>query len=154
MLHLIIAKYKPENLKRLEYDIFQEINSYELERLQKYSGINREHRVLGFHLLKLQLSYFMEDLQLRDMCRSPYHKPFFKSTGFDFSISHSGEYVVCIASQKAKVGIDIERWDEKLILPEADFLSDGEQQSLIQNSSPALFLELLQLIFALCAFVR
>ncbi len=37
-----------------------------------------------------------------------YNKPFFERAGFEFNISHSGEFVICAFCEEAEIGVDIE----------------------------------------------
>lgn len=48
--------------------------------------------------------HFLENIKL-----SAYGRPFIQNSEIDFNISHSGNYVVCVVSNIAKVGVDIEK---------------------------------------------
>lgn len=52
---------------------------------------------------KFNLHAKLENLKFND-----FNKPFFDIENFNFNISHSGKYVLCIGSNDCKVGIDIE----------------------------------------------
>ncbi len=63
--------------------------------------------VIGKILLSQTLDFFGLDLKLNSIKYNKHNRPYFESQ-FDFNISHSGNLVVCIASEKHKVGIDVE----------------------------------------------
>lgn len=61
---------------------------------------------------KLLLLHALKDLgagkmPLSEIKYTQYNRPYLQN-GFDFNISHSGNYVVCACSDQHKVGIDIE----------------------------------------------
>ncbi len=69
----------------------------------------RQLRLTG----KLMLVYLLECYGLKDGCLmeqlaySSKNKPFFPNTPFGFSISHSGDMVVCGAVDYGEIGVDI-----------------------------------------------
>ena len=133
MLRLSIAKYKRESVSAIESEILLELNPYESKRIREYTFKNKEHRIIGFHLLKNQLNYFKEPFSLFELQRNSFHKPYFNNTSFDFSISHSNNYVVCLASESEKVGVDIEFEEQELINMDSDFFCSSEKESVRQQ---------------------
>ena len=62
--------------------------------------------LLGKLLLRKAISPF--GLSLADIRYTEFEKPYFDGP-FDFSIGHSGDFVVCALSASSRVGVDIER---------------------------------------------
>jgi 4'-phosphopantetheinyl transferase len=71
---------------------------------------DRELRTLGMWVLvRLLESFGYTGDVLRRLDYGPFGRPFFSGLkGFDFNLSHSGNYAVCAASTGGRVGIDIE----------------------------------------------
>lgn len=68
---------------------------------------DRQARILSkLHIVK-QLNMFNFDLNLNDLRKDTFNKPYFNEK-FYFSIAHSHQIVVSIASNESNVGIDIE----------------------------------------------
>ena len=139
MLRLLIAKYNKDSILKIESEILPELNSYEAKRINDYNFENKAHRIAAFYLLKIQLNYFEEIFSLFEIKRDSFHKPFFKDSVFDFSISHSKNYVVCLASKSQKVGVDIEFEEQNLENIDSDFFCSAEKKSLLQQNDPELF---------------
>jgi phosphopantetheinyl transferase len=135
MINLIIAKYHSLSILDLEKQTVALLNPYELNRVNNYNGENKEHRVIGFELLRQQLDYFNQKISLFDLQRTQFHQPYFKNTPFQFSISHSKNYVICLASTVTPLGVDIEFEDSSLINLESDFLNVDEKLSLSINNN-------------------
>lgn len=110
--------------------IQQKISNYkhEEDRLQRLAGYFLLQEMITSYQLQHQLN--LSHLQLQAN-----HKPYFHYP-FHFSIAHAKERIVCLASTKHLVGIDLEyirAIDTNLL---ADYLTVEEQQ-FIQNSSQA-----------------
>jgi len=75
--------------------------------LLKRNPLDVQLSVCGNLLILELLNRFGLNLSLADLHYNPWQRPYF-NTGFDFNISHSGNVVVCCATDNGKVGIDIE----------------------------------------------
>jgi 4'-phosphopantetheinyl transferase len=139
MVHLIIAKYNRLSVSVIEKEIVKQLNPYELNRINNYNDENREHRIIGFELLRQQLAYFNQKISLFDLQRSQFHQPYFKTTSFQFSISHSKNFVICLASTITPLGVDIEFEDSNLINLESEFLNSDEKAKLAVNNTSEYF---------------
>lgn len=139
MLHLIIAKYNSSSVSLIENEIMEQLNPYEFNRINKYNGENKEHRIIGFELLRQQLAYFNQKISLYDIKRSQFHQPYFESIPFQFSISHSKDYVICLASEITPLGVDIAFEDANLINLDSDFLNHDEKAKLYENNNTKYF---------------
>ncbi|MCW2118730.1 4'-phosphopantetheinyl transferase family protein [Flavobacterium sp. 7A] len=133
MLRILISKLNIDS--DLELELLAQLNEYELTRVGNSNLKSRKQKLVGFYLLKKQLDYFEQTNSVKDLKRNEFHKPFFLNTFFDFSISYSKEYVVCMASVQAKVGVDIEFNDLKQVNFESPFFSKSEQIKLKESKN-------------------
>lgn len=108
----------------------QQINAeYQLEadRARNLIGkllLNKALRETGYHTILLEnLKY------------TTYKKPYL-STEFDFSISHSGAYVLCAFSEKSLLGVDIEQIKTFDIQEVADMMSIHERVQISSAKNP------------------
>jgi len=46
---------------------------------------------------------------LKNLKSTQYHRPYLPGSAVDFNISHAGDFVICVVSPEARVGIDIEK---------------------------------------------
>lgn len=69
---------------------------------------SRQAYIFGRLIVLEMLQEFSIDDDLSGMNYSNYDRPYFNGK-IDFNISHSNDFVVCIASDECKVGIDIEK---------------------------------------------
>lgn len=102
----------------------------------------KAQRIAGKYLLLKLLEYYKLSGQysLNDLTYSLGNKPFFAGSRFEFSLSHSGDFVLCIAATNGKVGIDIEQHQgirTDLLQPYFDRFSRG-----LINASETPVLEL------------
>lgn len=90
-----------KHLASLPHQMQQKIIAYQ-DKLEMQS------RIIGKLLIKKQLAHFcLKQMTLEDLKYSPNNKPFFENK-LQFSLSYSNGFVVCAASNKANIGIDIE----------------------------------------------
>ncbi len=74
-----------------------------------YRGQIRTESIMGYMLLRqLSRKHFGTDLDLRQIQLSPTGKPYLPESDLHFSISHSADFVACVAASEP-VGIDIEQ---------------------------------------------
>ena len=92
-----------------EFDIKSSVipNSILKEILLYKNWQDRQARVLSKLLIIKQLELFHVDLNLSNLKKDTFNKPYFNEC-FNFSIAHSHQIVVCIAFVTCNVGIDIE----------------------------------------------
>lgn len=105
-----------------------------LQRLRRPEDLNNS--LLGMQLLKTGMNH----LEFRGFCLSGVHyranrKPHL-SEAVDFSISHSGELVVCALTKNGRVGIDTEKLRPVSLHSFSRFLSASESHDS-GNSSDA-----------------
>ena len=79
------------------------------DRLKKKQNIAKiQMSILGYILLKEALKHNGFSQQIEEIYYTINGRPSTQEN-FDFNISHSGDYVVCVFSTQLQVGIDIER---------------------------------------------
>lgn len=82
------------------------------KNIRKYKRWQDSHASLyGKLLLKQGLIKMGFDCQLNEMKLKEYGKPYFENSPFDFNISHSHNYILCVISgeEKNNLGVDIEK---------------------------------------------
>jgi 4'-phosphopantetheinyl transferase len=87
------------------------------EKNSRYRRWEDRHLHLFARLLLRRglLKYGYEENILNAIQTNAYDKPFLNET-IDFSISHSGKYVVCAISNDTRLGVDIEKKDRQFDL--------------------------------------
>jgi len=88
-------------------------------------------RILLFRGIREQYNI---DLEEKDIRYNVYNKPFFKDNPVYFSISHSGEIVLCAISDNTPIGIDIEKMYEIKIDTFRPYMLDSEWNRIILSS--------------------
>ncbi len=102
--------------------------------LLKRNPLDVQLSVCGNLLLIELIKRFELNLNLEDLRYNSYQRPYF-DTGFDFNISHSGNMVVCCATDNGKVGIDIELTGPVNFNYE-DYFTPTEQKNIRANENP------------------
>lgn len=112
---ILYYKVSPESINSAQQsaqiaDWIEELPIIKQNRIKKLH--RQKDRVLslaGLQLLKIAISEYLGSPFSLDQLQFPEHgKPYFNSN-IDFNISHSGDFVCCIASDNFKVGVDIEK---------------------------------------------
>jgi len=93
-------------LPKFAFDFIEKIKKYKRWQDAQLSLLGR---ILLFRGIREQYNINLEE---KDICYDTYSKPFFKGNPVYFSISHSGEIVICAISGKESIGIDIEKLTE------------------------------------------
>ncbi len=91
--------------------------------------------MLGRLLLKHGFECNYEIFSDKDLVFSEYNKPMLKEHPFQFNISHSGDIAICIISDVAEVGIDIEQMKEIKIEDFKFQMVENEWNKLIASDS-------------------
>ncbi|HYQ72959.1 MAG TPA: 4'-phosphopantetheinyl transferase superfamily protein [Gammaproteobacteria bacterium] len=109
----------------------------ELQRLRRSEDLNNS--LLGMQLLKTGMSHLeFRDFHLSGVQYSANRKPHL-SEAVDFSISHSGDMVVCALTRNGRIGIDTEKQRPVSIRSFSRFLSASE--CLASGDSSDAFLD-------------
>jgi 4'-phosphopantetheinyl transferase len=102
--------------------------------LRKRKWIDRQLSIAGRLLLKETLAQLgLQELSLNDLKFTSHHRPWVDS-GIDFNISHSGNIVVCCATDNGKIGVDIEQVKPIDFEDYTDYFTENEW-SIIQNAA-------------------
>lgn len=102
--------------------------------LAKRNPLDVQLSVSGYLLLLALIKYFEADVTLQDIVFNKHKRPGF-TNGFDFNISHSGNRVICCATNNGKVGIDIEQIKPVKINLD-DYFNPAEQQQIRGAQNP------------------
>ncbi|HEY6978202.1 MAG TPA: 4'-phosphopantetheinyl transferase superfamily protein [Chitinophagaceae bacterium] len=108
MIKLFLSNYRN---KLNEAEFFKYLNLFPEEIINKILRLkrweDRQATLYGKLLLKKGLEEAGLDPGLIDLKYTKYGRPYLEHA-FDFNISHSAGYVVCVISTNSKIGIDIE----------------------------------------------
>lgn len=117
-----------------EYEKFRKLISEEkCLRVDKYKYVEDYQRSLLADVLSRKMIADMTgvDAEKLDIRTSEYGKPYvFNIMGVHFNVSHSGEYVACIVSDRP-CGIDIEKIDEVDLSIAQRFFTKNECQYIV-----------------------
>ena len=104
------------------------------QALRKRQWIDQQLNIGGKLLLLHILKQFKSQLSLSDLNYNVYHRPYFND-GPDFNIAHSGNIVVCCATDRGKIGVDIEQVKEMDLTDYADYFTPNEWDKIKQYSN-------------------
>lgn len=107
IMHTKIINKLPDNLYK------ELLNKIPIQLQEKNARFvrwqDRHAHLFGKVLLQELLMQFGYDQDcLHNILYTQYNRPYIEGN-IDFNISHSGEYVVCVAAEAIKTGIDIEK---------------------------------------------
>lgn len=96
---------------------------------------DRTANLFGKLLLSKGLAYLNLDYTLNDLKISKYRKPYINDK-FDFSISHSGRYVICLIAFGQKAGIDVEQVANFDLNNFVNIFTHSEIASILSSTHP------------------
>jgi len=116
MIHVFIASinYHMSDSKYKKY--FSQLPPLMKENVTKYRVKEDRYRTLVGKILLLRYLTKYTNATLDDVKLTEYKKPYLENQSIDFSISHSGEYVIVAFSKNTKIGIDIEYLNKNIDL--------------------------------------
>lgn len=116
---------------------FLSLNASEQKELE---SITAPQSRLRWMASRLALKSVFDEWKIIDTQKDRHGKPYFELLDGHFSLSHSGEYAVCIYHPMNTVGIDIEFMRSKIFNIQHKFMKEGELDSLCKdNTKQALF---------------
>jgi 4'-phosphopantetheinyl transferase len=134
MLRIYIAENNTEWSSDKLDEMMQPLPQDMQQKILAYRGWQeRQARILGKHMLLKLLKDFDLSLTLADLRYTEFNKPYL-SSGFDFSIAHSNEIVICAGAINAEIGADIEKMLPIEISDYEDHLTTNEW-NLIHKAS-------------------
>jgi phosphopantetheinyl transferase len=92
--------------------------------------ITHPHKQLQHAAGRYLLPYLFEDFPYDEILIASTRKPYLPDEQYHFSISHCGDYVAAIVSKNERVGIDIEKPQQKIVNISTKFLHKEEYQFL------------------------
>ena len=98
---------------------------------------DRQRSLLGKLLLRELLDIFglERDLSL-NIQQTRYKRPYVGNDLFDYNISHSGQYILCIASDETRVGIDVEEMKSVCLSDYRFALTEQEWSEVLSAEDP------------------
>lgn len=128
---------KITNFTKKEYEKFRELISEEkCLRIARFKFLEDYQRALLADVLSRKMIERMTGIEAQklDIRIGPYGKPYiFNSSGIEFNVSHSGEYVACIVSDKP-CGIDIEKIDRWDLSMAKRFFTENEYRYIVNGT--------------------
>ena len=85
-----------------------ETEDFFLQQVPLKKDVSHPHKRLQHLAGRYLLSFLFDGFPLEEILIADTRKPFLENEQYHFSISHCGEYAAAIASNKERVGIDIE----------------------------------------------
>jgi 4'-phosphopantetheinyl transferase len=118
-------------------DYISLLSTTEQKRILGYRRWQDAHLSLFGKLLVMQglILYGYKKEKILELNYTSYHRPFFVD-GPEFNISHSGNYVICVISDSAKIGTDIEKISEIDLNEFNSCWTDKEFKNIMANSLP------------------
>jgi phosphopantetheinyl transferase len=101
--------------------------------LQK--SISHPHKRLQHLAGRLLLKEMYPKFPLRLIQIADTKKPYLEEDPYHFSISHCGDYAAAIVSKEYRVGVDVERENDKIGLIQNKFMSEGEKKMFYEQSA-------------------
>ncbi len=114
-----------------------------LQKVPLHNKVSHPYKKLQHLAGRYLLPVLFEDFPLEEIVIADTKKPFLENEKYHFSISHSGNFVAAIASEKNRVGVDVELVTPRIRNISDKFLNDSEKK-YINNwvELPQLQLEL------------
>lgn len=100
-------------------------------------NITHPHKRLQHLCARYLLQQLAPGFPMAAIVAEQYHKPFLPGHPWYFSVSHCDDYAAAIVSTTQPVGIDVETVEQRVLKIRHKFLTDFEEQILI-NDCPAL----------------
>ena len=137
----VYSAFFDKQLSGDQYDFY--IAQLSVKEQQKLSKFRRWEDATASLIGKILLMKMMQEehrstVSLNDMEYTKYNKPFFQNE-VDFSIAHSGNYVVCAMARNGKIGIDIERMNNVDITYYKYILSHNELDCIAVSGGHDIF---------------
>lgn len=107
-----------------------------LQKVSLKREITHPHKRLQHLAGRIMLTVLYPDFPFELVRIADTKKPFLENEAFHFSISHCGNYAAVIVSRDYRVGVDVERTSLKVDKVKHKFLSQQEQ-NVVVDASPA-----------------
>ncbi|HLX90727.1 MAG TPA: 4'-phosphopantetheinyl transferase superfamily protein [Puia sp.] len=122
----------------------EEPEAFFLSRVPSHGSVTHPYKKLQHLAGRYALTAIFEDFPLEEIVIADTQKPFLPNDRYHFSISHSGNLAAVIASNRNRVGIDIELITGRIKVISEKFLGNKEKKYLNDlESVPQVQLELM-----------
>src|SRR6204780_648866 len=121
----------------------EEPEDFFLEKVPLHNNVTHPYKKLQHLAGRYLLPILFEDFPLEEIIIADTKKPFLENEKYHFSISHSGNFVAAIVSEKNRVGVDVELVTSRIKNISDKFLNDSEKKYINNwEEMPQLQLEL------------
>ncbi|REH54897.1 4'-phosphopantetheinyl transferase [Tenacibaculum gallaicum] len=135
LLYSKIQEVKHEDLLTAYLSSFPRKYKERLLRYQRWQDVQLS--LLGRLLIKEGLSYFEKEIDFKKLMFTEYDRPYFKDNDIQFNVSHSGELVVVIFTNKlVDIGIDIEKSHPIKVTEFKEQMTGYEEQKIFNSECP------------------
>ncbi|WP_417237460.1 4'-phosphopantetheinyl transferase family protein [Bizionia paragorgiae] len=135
LLYSKIQEAKHEILLGTYLNSFPKKYKERLLRYQRWEDVQLS--LLGRLLIKEGLSYFDKKVDFENLMFTEYDRPYFKDNDVQFNVSHSGELVVVIFTNKfVDIGIDIEKSHNVKVTEFRGQMTPYEEQKIFNSECP------------------
>ncbi|HBX63613.1 MULTISPECIES: 4'-phosphopantetheinyl transferase family protein [Sphingobacterium] len=139
MVNVFYSRLDPSVSIEWEKDHYNLLPQSMQHRAEKYNNKHdRDLSIIGKLLVLESFKSFNIDYSLNDVKIDQFKRPFI-NLDFDFNISHSKGIVVCVASNNARVGIDVEIIEDMDISCFIDFFNKNDWTKISLDRSLGLF---------------
>lgn len=130
-----------DSIKRLSSIDFTSLDFIAFELQKSINDLKntkvKEQHIASFLLVKKAFDTLNIKLNLNDLDKNSYGKPYLKNSNITFNISHSHDKIVLVVSDDKYLGVDIESYDRPNLNLDLLFkkILTKKEQEYVQNSS-------------------
>lgn len=140
MIYIYYTFLNEENHKNL---LKNELPKFSADFIKKITRFRKwqdaQLSLLGRMLLfKSIKEIYNLELSPKSIAYNDYGKPYFKGNPVHFSISHSGEIVVCAVNDHSEIGIDIEKMSDRNIIDFEPLIDQKEWLKISTSENPKI----------------
>jgi phosphopantetheinyl transferase len=127
----------------------EEHEDFFLKKVPLKQHVTHPYKRLQHLAGRLLLPELFEDFPLEEIIIADTRKPFLEDEKYHFSISHCGNFAAAIASDRHRVGVDIEFVSPRLKGISPKFLTEQERKYLEKwQYLPTLYLQMITIVWS------
>jgi len=111
----------------------EETEEFFLRNVPLHRDVTHPKKRLQHLAGRFLLQYLFPDFPYDQIQIADTRKPFLAGEGYQFSISHCGDYAAAIVSRTHRVGVDVEETKDRILRIKDKYLSVEEQQIFIPD---------------------
>lgn len=111
------------------HDELQALLPSEILTDAELASIHHPQKQIEFFCSRLTIKYLADKLGIKylGIKKDEYGKPYLVDTGWQFSLTHTAEYIAVVMHENQSLGIDMEQPSEKLLRIAHKYLSETEK---------------------------